>query len=432
MCDTIRRGSLGDSQEGTTMRTPLTALVLIGMCACGSAGAARGPTPAATTSPASTVAPAPTPSDPIGAPSETASAPTTAAFTPSPTAAGTCSNASALSTWSVTRLAEQTVVVPVDEGHVASVTPEVAAGAGGMILFGTSAPATLAADLHRLSAVAPNGVKPFVMTDEEGGDIQRMANLVGSIPSARKMGATMTPAQIHDLALGLARRLRAAGVTMDLAPVLDVDGGQGPNDRNPDGRRSFSEDQRIAAADGLAFAAGLRAGGIVAVVKHFPGLGGATGNTDVTRASTPPWSTLQRNGLVPFQDAVDARVPAVMIANASVPGLTDLPASVSPAAITTVLRDRLGYQGLVITDSLSAIALSAIGYSVPAAAVAAIEAGADLVLYDAHPAEMAPLTNQVVAALVSAVGSGKLDRGRLVSAVAHILTAKGVDLCAAA
>jgi beta-N-acetylhexosaminidase len=118
-----------------------------------------------------------------------------------------------------------------------------------------------------------------------------------------------------------------------------------------------------------------------------------------------------------------------MIANASVPGLTDLPASISPVAITTVLRDRLGYQGLVITDSLSAIALTAIGYSVPRAAAAAIEAGADLVLYGAHPAEVAPLTNQVVAALVSAVDVGRLGRGRLVSAMYHILTAKGVDLC---
>lgn len=103
----------------------------------------------------------------------------------------------------------------------------------------------------------------------------------------------------------------------------------------------------------------------------------------------------------------------------------------SAAAITTVLRGRLGYQGLVITDSLSAIALSAIGYSVPSAAVAAIEAGADLVLYGAHPAEVAPLTNQVVAAPVSAVGGGKLDRSRLVGAARHILTAKGVDLCPA-
>ncbi|MGH7721719.1 MAG: glycoside hydrolase family 3 N-terminal domain-containing protein [Candidatus Dormibacteria bacterium] len=340
-----------------------------------------------------------------------------------------CSNASVLTTWSVTRLAEQTVVVPVDEGDVASVGAEVAAGAGGVILFGSAAPANLRADLQGLVALAPAGVAPWVMTDEEGGDIQRMANLVGSIPSARSMGATMTPDQIRRLAGGLARRLRAAGVTMDLAPVLDVDGGPGPSDRDPDGTRSFSANAQVAAADGVAFAEGLQAGGIVAVVKHFPGLGGATGNTDVRSAATQPWGSLARAGLVPFEDAVAAAAPAVMIANASVPGLTDLPASLSPVVITTVLRDQLGYRGLVITDSLSAIAVGARGYSVAGAAVAAIGAGADMVLYNAAPNTVTQLTSGIVSALVSAVGGGHLDRGRLESAVSHILTAKGIDLC---
>ena len=82
----------------------------------------------------------------------------------------------------------------------------------------------------------PGGVKPLVMTDEEGGLVQRMANLVGSIPAPRTMGATMTPAQIEALAMLAGRRMLAAGVTMDLAPVLDVDGGVGPTARDPDGR----------------------------------------------------------------------------------------------------------------------------------------------------------------------------------------------------
>src|SRR5438094_9427090 len=150
-----------------------------------------------------------------------------------------CSTASILATWTVTRLAEQTIVVPVDENNVMSIRSEVAAGAGGVILFGSSAPTNLGAQLQALNAVAPDGIKPFIMTDEEGGVVQRMANLVGSIPSARQMGATMTPAQIEQLAFGLAQRMRAAGVTMDLAPVLDVDGGQGPNNFNADGTRSL-------------------------------------------------------------------------------------------------------------------------------------------------------------------------------------------------
>jgi beta-N-acetylhexosaminidase len=120
-----------------------------------------------------------------------------------------------------------------------------------------------------------------------------------------------------------------------------------------------------------------------------------------------------------------------MVANAVVPGLSTLPASISPAVITTVLRDQLGFQGLVMTDSLSAGSLADIGYSVPRAVVAAITAGADMVLYTAAAAQVSSLTQSTVTALVAAVGAGTLDRGRLMSAVANILAAKGVDLCPA-
>ena len=335
-----------------------------------------------------------------------------------------------LATWSLTRLAEQTLVIPVEESDVAAATAEVAGGAGGVILFGSSAPAGLAAGLHALSAVAPGGIAPFVMTDEEGGVVQRMASLVGSLPSARTMAATMSAAQIRQLVTTIAVRMRAAGVTMDLAPVLDLDNGVGPNNRDPDGTRSFSLSPSIAAADGVAFLQGLQAGGIVPVVKHFPGLGQASANTDVAPATTQPWSALQHAGLLPFQSAITAGAPVVMIANASVPGLTTLPASISPTVMTTVLRDQLGFHGLVITDSLSAGALADIGYPVPRAVVAAITAGADMVLYTAAASQVGSLTSATAAALVAAVNAGTLSRDRLTSAVANILTAKRVSLCA--
>ena len=368
---------------------------------------------------------------PAASSSASPTTPVTASAVPTPTPTA-CSNTGVLATWSVTRLAEQIVVIPVSETEVASVTAEVAAGAGGVILFGSVAPDDLGARLQHLAASAPGGIAPFVMTDEEGGVVQRMANLVGSIPSARQMGATMTPAQIRQLATTAARRMKAAGVTMDLAPVLDVDGGPGPNDRDPDGTRSFSVNVATAAADGSAFMAGLVAGGVVPVVKHFPGLGEATGNTDAAPASTQPWTTLEHAGLVPFQDAIGAGTPAVMIANAVVPGLTTLPASIAPNLITGVLRDQLGFQGLVMTDSLSAGALADIGYSVPNAVVAAVAAGADMVLFTAAASKVASVTSTTVAALVAAVATGTIDRARMVSAVAHILTAKHVDLCGSA
>jgi beta-N-acetylhexosaminidase len=335
-----------------------------------------------------------------------------------------------LATWSLARLAEQTLVVPVAETDVASVSAEVAAGAGGVILFGSSAPATLGTSLRALNAVAPGGIAPFVMTDEEGGVVQRMANLVGSLPSGRQMAATMSPAQIRQLVTTVALRMHAAGVTMDLAPVLDLDNGQGPNNRDPDGTRSFSIDPGIAAADGIAFLQGLEAGGVIPVVKHFPGLGQASGNTDVAPATTQPWSALQHAGLLPFKMSFAAGAPVVMIANATVPGLSTLPSSISPVVMTTVLRSQLGFRGLVITDSLSAGALADIGYPVPKAVVASISAGADMVLYTAAAAQVASLTSATAAALVAAVKAGTLDRTRLANAVENILTAKRVHLCA--
>lgn len=356
--------------------------------------------------------------------------PSTAA--PSSTAAATstaCTTAGVLATWPTTRLAEQTVVVPVTQSAVSTITPEVAAGAGGVILFGSSAPPGLATSLAALKAAAPGGIPPFVMSDEEGGAIQRMPNIVGTVPSARQMGATMTPGQITALAAGVGEKLRGVGVTMDLAPVLDLDGGIGPNAHDAIGTRSFGTDPAVAGADGVAFAQGLRQGGVVAVVKHFPGLGGSSPNTDFGPAATLPWSTLQAGGLLPYEQAVRAGVPAVMISNATVPGLTALPASLSPSVITTVLRGQLGFHGLVLTDSLSAGAISGAGYSVPSASVAALRAGADMVLFDPSSGTVATVTSQTVGAVVAAVAAGTLSRARLQDAVGHVLAAKGIDLC---
>ena len=330
--------------------------------------------------------------------------------------------------WRLRRLAWQTVVVPVQETDVAAVGDQVAAGAGGVILFGSTAPTNLGSALRQLTARAPHGVRPLVMTDEEGGFVQRMANLVGSMPTARTMGATMTPFQIQQLAHQVGTRMASAAVTMNLAPVLDLDGGSGPNATDAIGTRSFSTNASVATADGLAFARGMRNAGVVPVVKHFPGLGGATANTDVKAAWTRPWDVLKANDLKPFQSAVAARMPAVMTSNARVPGLTTMPASLSFAA-NRVLRKQLGFHRLVITDSLSAGAISDAGYDVSHATVRALKVGADMVLFNADAAHVAGVAGTTVHAIVAAVRTGTLARSRLVDAAVHVLRAKHVDLC---
>ncbi|MFZ0996125.1 MAG: glycoside hydrolase family 3 N-terminal domain-containing protein [Candidatus Dormiibacterota bacterium] len=321
------------------------------------------------------------------------------------------------------------MAVPVEETDVGSVAAEVSQGVGGVLLFGATAPADLGSELTALESTAPDGIRPFVMTDEEGGGVQRMANLVGSIPWARQMGSTMTPAQIQSLAESVGKSMLEAGVTMDLAPVLDVDGGDGPNATDPDGWRSFSDNATVAASDGLAFAAGLQAAGVIPVVKHFPGLGGASGNTDDGPASTLPYSTLVGSGLVPFEAAVSAKLPAVMVSNATVPGLSTVPASLSASVIQGLLVGQLHYQGLILTDSLDAAAISDLGLSVAQASVESIAAGADMILFSSG--DQAQVLGSIQAAMVAAVGDGQLSEARLIDAAGKVLSAKEVKLCPA-
>ncbi|MFZ0325242.1 MAG: glycoside hydrolase family 3 N-terminal domain-containing protein [Actinomycetes bacterium] len=334
-----------------------------------------------------------------------------------------------MATWPLSRLAAQVLIAPAQLTDVRAAAPQVKAGIGGLILFGSSVPFDLPRQIAQLRNSAPGGVPPLVMTDEEGGAVQRMADLVGPIPSARHMASKMSRVQIERLAETLGAQLRQAGITMDLAPVLDLDAGVGPNSEDPDGTRSFGIDSVQTSRDALSFASGLRAAGVIPVVKHFPGLGAATGNTDDGPAATLPWKTLRRDGLRPFRDAINAGISAVMVANATVPGLTSLPASISPTVIKGVLRRQLHFRGLVMTDSVSALALGDIGYPVPDAAVAALRAGADMVLFGTGTEDDPRLTHMTVRAITRAVESGSILRRRIQDAAEAVLSAKNINLC---
>jgi len=339
-----------------------------------------------------------------------------------------CNNLSVISSWSLSRRAAQLVAVPAAETDVAAAAPAVAAGAGGVVLYGSSAPANLGSQLGTLEAMDEGGLAPLVMTDEEGGGIQRMGNLVGSLPWPATMSATMTPAAVEQAAEQVAEAMVANGVTMDLAPVLDLASGPGPDATHIDGPRSFGTSPTTATTFGLAFAEGLEAGGVIPVVKHFPGEGSADGNTDDGPASTPPLATLESADLLPFEAAISAGLPAVMVGDASIPGLSQGPASLASAVITGLLRQRLGFEGLVLTDSLSADAVSDRGISVPEASVQAVAAGADMVL--SNTTDPNTTFDQTVAALVTAVSDGEVPLRTLNTAVMQVLAAKGVDLCA--
>ena len=380
------------------------------------------------------IRPSPAPFNP---PSSTAS-PTTSASptpTPAPTATPTpapiaCSNLTQLATWTDSRLAMLTIAVPVSESAPGAALPEVQAGAGGLLLFGSSAPSNLGAQLASVETQVPGQIGLLVMTDEEGGGIQRMANLAGSLPWPAWMGANWSPAQIQNAVAAVAHNMLANGVNMDLAPVIDVDGSNvPPSGSNADGWRSFSGNTAVVSRDGVAFMNGLKSSGVIPVMKHFPGLGGSSGNTDVVLAHTLPWSTLQQVAIPPFAAAINAGAPAIMVSNAAVPGLTNLPASLSPAVMHEL--EVLQFHGLIMTDSLSAVAISAAGYSMPAAAVQAIKAGADMVMFGlpATTSETFSQTFAMRSAIVAAVADGSLARSRLLDADAAVLASRSVNLC---
>jgi beta-N-acetylhexosaminidase len=334
-----------------------------------------------------------------------------------------------LSHWTTRQLAGALIIAPVQLGNLAAARSMIASGIGGIILYGGPPPASLASQLSRLRAAAPRDWPLLVASDEEGGGVQRLAQLTGGLPWPREQ-AHSGPGGVRRNAERLGAKLRQLGVNVDLAPVADLDAGPGPNNRHPDGKRSFSADPETAAADVVAFTRGLQRQGVSAVVKHFPGLGTASRNTDVGPASTAPWSQLRTRDVKPFAAAIRSGVDAVMTANATVPGLTDGPASLSRAATTTALRDGLGFQRVVITDSLSAGAISQAGLSVPQAAVRALQAGADDVLFGTggsrHGARAAA---QVRSAIAAAVQSHRLSKAQLRRSATRVARTLGAKPC---
>ena len=275
---------------------------------------------------------------------------------------------------------------------------------------GDGFPAAVAA-VQEASATGP----VVIAVDEEGGTVQRFAALLGELPSAAQMGA-MSIGDVRELARERAVAIAALGVTVNLAPVLDVGSGPGI------GARSFSDDPMVVSTHGLAFAEGILDGGLVPVAKHFPGHGRANADSHYEVATTPPLDELRLVDLLPF--GVLPAGAAVMVGHLVVPGLTDgVPASLSAAAVTGILRDELGFDGVVLTDDLAMGAVAQM-IDVPTAARLALIAGADLLMVGPHE-------NVVPAAwsLMAALDDGSLDERWLDEAVERVLAMRGVDPC---
>jgi beta-N-acetylhexosaminidase len=296
-------------------------------------------------------------------------------------------------------------------------------GLGGVTLFGQNivTPGQVSALTAELRAAAAD-YDPVIATDEEGGDVTRVAYDDGSpYPGNAALGAVDDLALTQAVYRAIGADLAALGINFDLAPCADV---LGSADSPAVGTRSFGADTDLVARHIAAAVAGLQSAGVAACAKHFPGHG-RTGTDSHHAVATIEGSLaeLRLVDLPPFTAAIRAGTVGIMPSHLRVPELTgDLPASVSAAAITGLLRGELGFTGVIVSDALEMRATRDM-YGIPGAAVLAVAAGTDLLCLGRQGGEAEYLA--VREALVAAVRDGSLDGARLEDAADRVARLRG-------
>jgi beta-N-acetylhexosaminidase len=289
---------------------------------------------------------------------------------------------------------------------------------GGVILFGhnmenEAQTRALVGSLQELSMQTEPSIPLFVAVDQEGGRIGS-APWVTPQPAAARIGARGDAAEARAVSEEIGRELSRAGVNTDLAPVVDTGFGAAI------GPRSYGEDPELVARMGAAAVEGFEEAGVVSAAKHFPNHGPATADSHTSLPVVEhDLATVRSFDLPPFRAAIEAGVPMVMAGHLLYPAIDpERPASLSPEAIG-MLREELGFEGVVVTDDLAMA--GAAGDGPPArAAVEAVKAGADLLIISSPPQQQADAYDAVVAA----VESGEIPRGRVREGVERLLRLK--------
>lgn len=269
---------------------------------------------------------------------------------------------------------------------------------------------SLTTSLHR-AGDRPAGLPLLISMDQEGGAVQRLQSGVDTVPSASSVGATGDRGYARQVARDNGESLRDLGVTMVLAPVAGVD----PTGTSALGSRTYSADHEEAAAMVVASLRGYLDVGVVPVVKHFPGLGSVEGDSHTSLpVQQKSVRDLRRSDLMPFQSAIEAGVPAVMTAHVAVEALAPrTPSSVSPEVVEGLLREDLGFDGVVITDSHGMAPIHE-RFGPAEGAVRALAAGNDLVLNSPRP-------KRAWRAVTEAVADGTLPVERISEAATRVL-----------
>lgn len=292
--------------------------------------------------------------------------------------------------------------------------------AGGVILYGQNIKS--AEQLKNLTKDISDGsdknglYTPFIAVDEEGGQVIRIANKLGidPAPSAEEIGKRGNVADAYEAGKYTGTYLKEYGINLDLAPVADVIIEKAPELET----RSYGTDPNMVAQMSLEMARGLNDSGMIACFKHFPGHGTIARNThNVVAGHSRTLIEMQNAELIPFQKAIEADCQMIMVSHLTVRQLDSKhPASLSPAVINGLLRDKMGYDGVVITDALRMGAITD-EYSAGDAAVLSILAGADILLVPGNGQEC-------YRALLKAVKNGTISIERIDESVERILSLK--------
>ncbi|WP_214109524.1 glycoside hydrolase family 3 protein [Acrocarpospora catenulata] len=281
-------------------------------------------------------------------------------------------------------------------------------GLGGVTLFGFNVES--AEQLAALTARLNEAGRPVVSLDEEGGDVTRLAYHTGSpYPGNAALGAVDDVELTESVYRSIAGDLARCGVNLDMGPVADVN----TADDNPViGTRSFGAAADLVARHTVAAVRGLQSLGVAACVKHFPGHGATREDShlEIPLVDASPQLLWERE-LVPFRAAIEAGARSIMTAHVSVPYLTGpSPATLSPAAMTGLLRGELGYDGVVVTDALDMHAITK-SVGLGGGAVLSLAAGSDLLCLGPIPTY--DDIREVLTAITEAVRDGRLPLSRL-------------------
>lgn len=286
-------------------------------------------------------------------------------------------------------------------------------GLAGVVLFSRNI-ADQAQVAELTAALRTENPALLVGVDEESGEVTRLEVATGSTrPGNYALGVVDDVALTEELARDLGRDLAAAGITIDFAPSADVNS-------NPDnpviGLRSFGADPALVSRHTRAFVRGLQSQGVAACAKHFPGHGDTTVDS---HHGVPVMAGGIEDALLPFRAAIEEGVRSVMTGHLLVPAYdAQTPATLSPHILTRLLRDELGFDGMIITDGIEMAAVSG-PYGIGGASAMAIAAGADAVVIGGERADE-EVAIEVRDAVVAAVLEGALPEERLVEAARRV------------